>query len=156
MKARATKRQRPPLKRRKSNTENTLALCGYWSSPVQKVARKWIPKIGEHFCQHYLLDCFFSVRTGTREISVPLATPGHKRYVLEVMLAIDRVLNDRQKPDAWLLERFNSGRYEGGKPCLPTYEQLSKTIKPYCGITFSPVALAQCAHRLHLTDRKAP
>jgi hypothetical protein len=118
--------------------------------------QKWSPEIGQQWCEHYILACFFSVRVGTQEISVPLVTHGHKRYVLEVMLAIDRVLRDKEKPAAWLLELWHSGRYDAdGKPNLPPYAQLADTIKRHSGKSFSVAALTQEARRLHLSDRKA-
>jgi hypothetical protein len=140
-----------PPKRRLLPT-NQLALLGYWSSPVQKVVRKWRNAIGEDWCQHYMPQCAYSVLLTTQRIDVLLVAEGHFDYVLGILAALHRLTLDNENPDKWLLELAGIGEGEWTPQCYGrSFGRLQKIIINRGGPKFSENCLAARAKRLHLT-----
>lgn len=139
--------------------QNPLAQCGYWSTPVQNVVGKWRRKIGEHWCQHYVVECCYSVLYGDA-IKVNLAMHGHKGFVIELLGAFHRLDAERDKPSIWVLELCNSGSAEYdfafSKRRPHSIEELRKEIKQRSGKYFSKESLTQCIRRLRLNDSTKP
>lgn len=158
-KQKPTAKSLPPVKRRRF-ARSELAVWGYWSTPVQKVVRRWQHKIGEHWCQYYLPQCARSIFYPSTGISVTgglIGLPAHSAYVLDLLLALNVLWNDKQKPARWLLELGNNGEgdlSDGPKP--HSYARLRLLIGQRSGVYFDERALAQCAKRLHLSDRPTP
>jgi len=146
-------KNRPPLKHRQF-AASELARCGYWSTPAQKIVKRWRKIIGEQWCRHYMAQCAAAVFTiGSFEIEP--YSQGHKSYIFEMLLVLHKFWNDRQKPGPWLLEMGDIGSGMGFPPRPRNFDQIQQRIKAQCGIWFDTRALAQAAKRLRLNDRIA-
>jgi hypothetical protein len=130
---------------------NELATSGYWASPVQKVVKKWAPKIGIHCCQQYVDACSISTFPGHDHIDVQLECDGHINYVIELLGAMRKVWSELDKPVAWLLHLTTGG------DCTTEYRALSfveiqERIIRQGGPKFSTNALAVAANKLKLSQ----
>jgi len=149
-------KRKPPRKRRKFHPP-LLAGLGYWATPVQKVIKRWHEKTGERVfeaeIESYMIACVYSVTVFDAPISVT-ALGAHKRLVLELLLALDDVWNDKNSLDGWILNLGYSGDgsdYENGIPVLRSYKRIQELIMQRGGPRFEEKAISKRAERLHLT-----
>ncbi len=149
-------KHKPPRKKRKFHPP-ILAGLGYWATPVQKVVKRWRSKIGERVfdsvIQSYMIAGVHSVVSFNSQINVE-AIYTHKRFVLELLLALDDVWNDKNSMDGWILNLGYSGDssdYENDIPVPRSYKRIQELINQKGGPHFEEKAISKRAERLHLT-----
>jgi hypothetical protein len=198
--------------RKKWRPRDSLALLGYYTTPVQKVVDRWRTKIGKEIfdrnIESLMIACNYSVqcseptsayfhhkrfalelalavekvrRSWRREIEseilnimlehyiTPLLSSisnlgpdlepllsNHKQFILELMLAVDTVVNDRSRKDGGILAFAYSGDgsdYENGVPVLRSWPKVAKLIAARSGLKkIEPNTIAQLAKRMRLTE----
>jgi hypothetical protein len=149
-------KRKPPRKRRKFHPP-LLAGLGYWATPVQKVVKRWRKKLGERVfesvIESYMISGVYSMTSFDAHINVD-AFGTHKRFVLELLLALDDVWNDKGSLDGWILKLGYSGDsrdYENDVPIPRSYKRIQELIFQQSGLIFEEKAISKRAERLHLT-----
>jgi hypothetical protein len=151
---------RPPTKRRKF-PRNYLAMCGYWSTPVQHVIKNWRGRIGEDVCKKYIVSCWFAFahpelyRKCCDISQVTIENVEHEQYVFDLLSAYRELFRSNDKPAIWLLRWAGrgDGYDENGNPVPYSYKELRQFIREFSGPDFSESVFAQTTKRLRLYDR---
>lgn len=157
--------------KRRAVARNELALCGWWSTPVQRVWKRWAydpvrrcGKISKGLghalfiqCAHSALPHFYASALHVDT----LASPANKAFCIEMLSALTKLANDRHNPAIWLLEQISAGGERIGweAPMPLPYAQIAERARAALGIRrgpFSENQLSQCAKRLKLYDKNTP
>jgi len=129
-----------------SERRTTVAECGWYTAPVQRVVKRWRGRVREDLLQGYFFDVAFALRDRSREFNV--AERSHWPAVFEFGLAMDKVLCDRERPAYWLLTLpVNVATNSELEP----WGELSARIVKNGGPHFDPRTLRKTAERLKIT-----
>lgn len=133
--------------------KSDLATYGYWAAPVQKVVKKWRNRIGEKWCKHYTLPCFYAVFYAD-DINVKLEGKGHQGFVIDLLAAFETLNQDRQSPVPWVLEHCSTGAadydFHSTFPRPYTVENMRDIIERCSGEVFTLDVISKCLTRLRL------
>ena len=129
-----------------SEKRTTVAECGWYTTPVQHVVKRWRGRVREDLLQGYFFDVAFALRDRSHEFNV--VERSHWPAVFEFGLALDKVLCDRERPAYWLLTLpVNVATNSELEP----WGELSARIVRYGGPNFTPDTLRKTAERLKIT-----
>lgn len=128
-----------------------LAIYGFYAPPVQKVVRKWQPKMRQDWIEEYFYQVAWGRRRKRLEFNVPFAD--HWLFVWQIGIALERIYSNEKSPCYWLL-KWSLHVATNGK--WDSWSEVSKKIKVQGGVQFSPGTLATYAKRLRLITPPNP
>lgn len=129
-----------------SEKRTTVAECGWYTTPVQHVVKRWRGRVREDLLQGYFMDVAFALRERSHSFNV--VERSHWPAVFELGLALDKVLCDRSKPAYWLLTLPINVAVNME---LEPWGELSARIVKNGGPHFDPRTLRKTAERLKIT-----
>jgi hypothetical protein len=151
-------KKRPPTKHRKF-PRNDLAMCGYWSTPIQRVVKQWRKEIGEDSCRRYIISCWFAFAHPALygkccDISqVTIEGAEHEQYVFDLLSAYRALFNSKDKPAIWLLRWADRGGYdENGIPVPYSYDKLCQFISKLSAAPVSTASLSSSFKSAAISD----
>jgi hypothetical protein len=81
-----------------------LAKLGFYTSPVQKVVRKWRGKIDAETLENYFRRVAMSVIHDKTSLEIGFVWPHHWPVIWELGTAVTKVMQDDKSLDKWLLK----------------------------------------------------
>jgi len=124
---------------------------------VEKVKNSWHGKVDdkilEIMLEHYITPLLSSIANLGPDLET--IVKNHKRFVLELMLAVDEVLNDKKRKEGGILQFGFSGDssdYVNDMPTLRSWPKIAKLTAARSGLKqIEPNTIAQLAKRMRLT-----
>ena len=80
-----------------------LARLGFYTSPVQKVVRKWQGKVDAETLENYFKRVAMPVVLNNTSLKIEFVRPHHWQLIWELGAAITKVMGDDMNLDKWLL-----------------------------------------------------
>jgi hypothetical protein len=125
----------------------TVAQLGFYSSPVQKVVKRWLPFFRVETVEDFFRPIALTI-LHNRACNMAIKNSLELALVNELITAFTKVCNKRDKPDYWLLKLplsvQTNWKFDGWK-------DVSRQIERSGGPDFLPATLAQQAKSLRLT-----
>lgn len=124
---------------------------------IEKVRERWREKIGDKLLEIMLGEYITPLLSSISDLGSNLnLISKHRRFILELLLAVDEVLNDTKRKEGGILEFAFSGDeadYENGIPTLRSWSKVAAMIAKRSGLKkIEPNTVAQLAKRMRLTE----
>lgn len=129
-----------------------LAEFGFFSTPVQKVMKKWLKVISQDILEDYFnlvaLPVIRSQMWGSSEIRGQIKNRDHWQAVFELGSAIASIMAHKDKPEYWLLTMPQISVASGFE--FEGWQKISERISCGGGPRFEPSTLAKTYSRLQM------
>lgn len=104
-----------------------------------------------------MLEAYATLLSSISELDPHLASISqHRMFILELLLAVDEVVNDTKRKEGGILEFAFSGDasdYENELPVLRPWSKVAAMVAARSGLkTIEPNTIAQLAKRMRLTE----